>query len=78
MIQDILTNSILIGSIFLVLRSFVRFFTVRTSARSGAHACGSCDASCPMKGVMQTIESNAKDIQYKNISIADASSVSKS
>ena len=78
MIQDILTNSILIVSIFLVLRSFIRFFTVKTNAKSSAHACGTCDSSCPMKGVMQTIEGNSKDIQHSNMTIADASSGSNS
>jgi hypothetical protein len=67
MIQDILTHSLLILSAFLVLRSFVRFFTVKTSSNgslSGSgHSCGSCDSSCSMKSIMGTIDINAKDLK---------------
>lgn len=56
MIQDILTYSAIVISLVLMLRSFIRFFTVRTQMSSmSQYGCGSCDKSCPMKSVMTGI-----------------------
>ncbi len=59
MIQDIITYTIILVSLLLFIRSFVRFFTVRTSLENNSHACGSCDKSCALKSVMNNIEKNA-------------------
>lgn len=61
MIQDILTYIVIAASLAIFIRSFIRFFTVRTKMHEDASgmACGSCDKSCPMKSVMTTIEENA-------------------
>ena len=60
MIQDILTYIVVATSLALFIRSFIRFFTVRTKMHdAGGGGCGSCDKSCPLKSVMQNIESNA-------------------
>lgn len=70
MIQDILTHGIVIFSIGLVIRSFVRFFTVKLSGKNDGlihgHDCGSCNSSCSLKSVMNTIEDNTRDIQSFN------------
>ncbi|MDA3866808.1 MAG: hypothetical protein PF489_08690 [Salinivirgaceae bacterium] len=56
MIQDILTYLFILLSIGFTLRSFIRFFTVRTKLDSHSNACGNCGKSCPMKGVMEGID----------------------
>ncbi len=62
MIQDILTYMVVAASLALFIRSFIRFFTVRTKMLdSAAGGCGSCEKSCPLKGVMQNIEGNAME-----------------
>ncbi len=59
MIQDIITYTVIAASLLLFIRSFIRFFTVRTSSEASNHACGSCDKSCALKSVMNNIEKNA-------------------
>ena len=66
MIQDILTQGIIIFSLILLIRSFVRFFTVKLSGKNDdkvhGHSCGTCNSSCSLKSVMTTIEENTKEI----------------
>lgn len=52
MIQDILTYTTLIISIVLFIRSFIRFFTVRTNESRAGSACAQCEKGCPLKSVM--------------------------
>jgi hypothetical protein len=70
MIQDILTQGIVAFSVLLVLRSIVRFFTLKLSAKKNSialgHDCGSCGSTCSLKGVMNTIEQNAVDVGNVN------------
>jgi hypothetical protein len=73
MIQDILTHGIVIFSMILVIRSFVRFFTVKLNGENDSlvhgHDCGSCSSSCSLKNVMNTIEENTREIRSVNTGV---------